>query len=298
MCLPLKVPVVHDIHDSCSEIGWGSPNIEKIDLNLCDGVVYVSSGQIQQIWNKHRFWPTNSCILPNYPHQLDEEWKLEPPVKYSSLDGQTHLVFQGMIASPGVGSHRDVTAYLIGLASRGIHVHIYPILMTTFWLELGQYISTIHIHDKVDPTKLTWELAQYDAGLVLFRIDDLKELPVLDSMLPNKLFEYEMAGLPVLYPNCRAMRFYIRERAVGLSYDDYDDIAFLAREVPKIKVTSKPPQMIDWIFKVEELYERAIERFKVTKRQRSSPSGDYIKGWLMGHEKEFLENDQVSGFAG
>ena len=79
----------------------------------------------------------------------------------------------------------------------------------------GRPLPGVRIEPPVPPDALVAALAPYDIGLVIDR-------PLTDNArlaLPNKLFEYFMAGLAVAVPRAPAMAQLVEEHGVGVVYD-------------------------------------------------------------------------------
>lgn len=79
----------------------------------------------------------------------------------------------------------------------------------------GAPLPGVRVEPPVPPDRLVAALAPYDVGLVIDR-------PLTDNArlaLPNKLFEYFMAGLAVAVPRAPAMAALVEEHGVGIVYD-------------------------------------------------------------------------------
>lgn len=79
----------------------------------------------------------------------------------------------------------------------------------------GRPLPGVRVEPPVPPEALVAALAPYDIGLVIDR-------PLTDNArlaLPNKLFEYLMAGLAVAVPRAPAMAELVEEHGVGTVYD-------------------------------------------------------------------------------
>jgi glycogen(starch) synthase len=70
-------------------------------------------------------------------------------------------------------------------------------------------------HDPVAPDQLINALEPFDVGLVI----DAPETENVRLALPNKLFEYMMAGLAVAVPNAPAMASLVRAEGIGVVYE-------------------------------------------------------------------------------
>jgi glycogen(starch) synthase len=73
----------------------------------------------------------------------------------------------------------------------------------------------VEISDPVAPDELLSALAPHDVGVVI----DRRATDNTELALPNKLFEYLMAGLAVVVPRLEAMADLVEREAVGLAYE-------------------------------------------------------------------------------
>ena len=73
----------------------------------------------------------------------------------------------------------------------------------------------VRVEPPVAPAELVSALAPYDIGLVIDRV----ETDNTRLALPNKLFEYLMAGLAVAVPRAPAMAELVEGHGVGVSYE-------------------------------------------------------------------------------
>ena len=76
----------------------------------------------------------------------------------------------------------------------------------------------VHFKSYVSVTDLLKITAQYDVGVVLFQPTSLNYA----YALPNKFFEYLMAGLPVLASNIDTLKDYVSKYDVGITVDPLD----------------------------------------------------------------------------
>ena len=74
--------------------------------------------------------------------------------------------------------------------------------------------ATVTLLPPVAPDEIVASLAPYDIGLVIDRI----ETDNARFALPNKLFEYMMAGLAVVVPEAPAMQRLVHEEGVGRTF--------------------------------------------------------------------------------
>ncbi|MGH8903264.1 MAG: hypothetical protein ACRDYA_16745 [Egibacteraceae bacterium] len=101
------------------------------------------------------------------------------------------------------------------------HLHVYPARRAPEY----QALDGICWHDRLDPHALLRALPEYDYGWAGFNA--ALNGAHLDTVLPNKLFEYLACGLPVLTLRHHALEQFVREHGVGLALDGLDDLGAL-----------------------------------------------------------------------
>ena len=115
----------------------------------------------------------------------------------------------------------------------------------------------LHLVEPVDPGAVVDFLASADIGLVPIRRYRSHELA-----LPNKLFEYTLAGLPVVVSRLDAMSRFVRETGVGTTHvvDDPRDLAraigVVQRELRHYRVRARSQRLrseYSWARQAERL---------------------------------------------
>jgi hypothetical protein len=79
----------------------------------------------------------------------------------------------------------------------------------------------------------------------------------MDTMLPNKLFDYLAAGLPLIVPPTRSISQFISRTGTGLTYEIVDDLPSLV-DVRSIKIDRNLFVIEEHISKLEDLYRSII----------------------------------------
>jgi len=152
-------------------------------------VVTVSPEIAAELQRRHKL-ATRPLVVLNCPAAADAEVAEHPVV--------------GVIYQAAVGPGRSlddlpdvasvsIDARVVGATSAPPHVNLLP---------------------PVAPEEIVSSLASYDIGLVIDRI----ETDNARFALPNKLFEYMMAGLAVVVPDAPAMARLVHEEGVGRTY--------------------------------------------------------------------------------
>lgn len=103
-----------------------------------------------------------------------------------------NLVYSGTIVNIE-GHHRNIIEELRRIKNNNnCNIHIYLSQISN-----SEGYEDFIIHKSVSPKELISELSQYDAGI--FVLGECKI--VSDMALPNKVYEYLSAGIPVVAPN-------------------------------------------------------------------------------------------------
>lgn len=134
-------------------------------------------------------------------------------------DGPVRAIYQ---AAAGPGRHLEDLP-----AVDGVEVHARV---------LGAVTAPPHVilHAPLPPEELVHALREFDIGLVI----DRPETENARLALPNKLFEYLMAGLAVLVPRAPAMAALVEREGVGRVYEPGrlgEALAALAADRPALE---------------------------------------------------------------
>jgi len=179
---------------------------EKFVHERCDGLIYTSQYMLDAAKQKYSInCPT--VIVPNAVLQEDLPTFYKP--KLSEKDGKRHVVFTGHIT-------KQKLEVLLRVSKRDICVHVYPICSKSI-MEKMNLISNknrwFYVHDPLPYKKLLIELTQYDFGLILWYEGATD--PIFQLSLPNKLFEYLAAGLPIITGPYYSISDYIKKEGGG-----------------------------------------------------------------------------------
>ncbi|MGD8562959.1 MAG: glycosyltransferase, partial [Desulfarculaceae bacterium] len=248
-------PVVHDTHDLISLRQPGDQSIaffETLANRGADGRVYVSDYLLQTAMAQYGADPKTSLVLHNYVGA--DMLPREQLPKLSAQDGQIHLVYEGGLTHEA-GTHRSFLPLFTELAQEGFNVHIHPAFANPVFEKTAADHARLHYYQPCSPEELLTFLTRYDYGLVPFMIQPHNRRH-LDSALPNKLFEYLAAGLPVIATNLQSLREFITTKQVGLVYDRAVDVAPQLKGVRSFSVDQNQFTMECAIGDMEGLYAR------------------------------------------
>ncbi|MGH8906569.1 MAG: glycosyltransferase [Egibacteraceae bacterium] len=232
-----RVPVIHDVHDFQSlrntpyRDGFPEPEdpltLEKQAIERSAALVAVSDELLAEIASRYRL-PSHSLVFGSYVVGASLPVVLPPPVRARS--GPWQVVYQGTLFSDG--GHYDLREIFRGIASGGVALHVYPARPAPEY----ETLPGIRCHATLDPYTLLRTLPRYDFGWAGFNAS--LNGAHLDTVLPNKLYEYVGCGLPVLtLSRHRALDRFVRTHGVGLSLTDLADLgpALDAADVPALR---------------------------------------------------------------
>ena len=229
-----RVPVIHDSHDMQSlrqtpyEDGFPEPDdplvLERRAVEGCAALVTVSEEMLEEVRARYRV-PALSVIFANYAAERDLPTVLPPPQRPRT--GPWRVVYQGTLSTNG--GHYDLREHFAALVAGGASLDVYPSRPAPDYSALAERTPGMTCHDPLEPSKLLQELAAYDVGWAGF--NTALNGAHLDTVLPNKLFEYLACGLPVLTLPHKALAAFVEEHGVGLVLDTVDELAERLDEV-------------------------------------------------------------------
>jgi len=225
----LDVPVVHDIHDIVTEapITWAKGPKRAVVRRLfrrweaaackkADVVLTVSPSMADYFRTKYGI--DNVHILENKPFRVP----VRRLAKLSQKDGRVRVVFAGSLARMGVGILED----LVGLARRGIEIHVYPAWGDATSVrdaaERAKSVQNFHLHAFVSPDRILQEISQYDYEVIWS--PDPHNVNNRVSC-PNKLHEARVVGLDII-TNLRGgyVGDHVTRNQCGLVVDSVNDV--------------------------------------------------------------------------
>ncbi len=211
------VPSVHDCHDAMSIRGLGFNRVEEALANrFSDGAIYVSGYQADKMQERYGermpYEIFNSFVLAE--HVPDE---VLPKIGLNS--GEIHFVYEGGINTVSE-THRYLLEIFRELLRAGAWIHVYGLsnqdYRSAYMAELDS--PRLVFHNPLHPGDLIREMSRYDVGLCAFNVTEANKHH-LHSTLPNKLFEYLAAGLPVMASPLIELQRFVDKHRCGFIYD-------------------------------------------------------------------------------
>ena len=195
---------------------------ETVAHEQAAGLVYTSQAMLDYVRSKYTV-TCPSAVIPNavYGRLLPRD---DEPDKLSRVEGGLHLVYTGVISDSGTGHHRDICDQLNQISHGDVITHIYPIIPEPERERVVrklQHNKRIRWHEPLPYSELYRELRRYDAGLVMLADYDAA---LLELALPNKIYEYVAAGLPVLVSPYKPLLKFVTDFDCGQALVQPEDL--------------------------------------------------------------------------
>jgi glycosyltransferase involved in cell wall biosynthesis len=230
-----RIPVVHDVHDLQSlrrtayENGFPEPQalgeLERRAIVESAALVTVSDELLYEVERRYEL-PPWTLVFANYA--LGRDVPRLPSPRRRDADAP-RIVYQGTLSTNG--GHYDLREIFRALVAEGVSLDVYPSRDVPAYRE----IPGLTYHETLEPAALLRALTRYDFGWAGFNTE--LNAPHLDTVLPNKAFEYLACGLPILTLNHRALRRLVREKGVGIALGAPSELAseLARRDLTKIR---------------------------------------------------------------
>ena len=226
-----RAALVYDTHEYAVGVpyrkavwAWLAATIERLLIGRCDAVITVSDGIADRLQARYGL-AERPTVLRNVPDLPPPEAGSAPDLRERLGIGEAPLVLhQGAVADGRGGGNlvravaRMDSAHLLFLGADGAFADGLRGLGRDVGLD-----GRLHFHPPVPLADLLSYTSQADVGVSL--LEDTCENHRL--ALPNKLFEYLAADLPVVVSDLPEMSSLVGERGVGWTTDPGDpaDIA-------------------------------------------------------------------------
>jgi glycosyltransferase involved in cell wall biosynthesis len=213
--------VIYDAHELESDkngqtwlISHGTLAVEKACWNRLDGFVTVSASILR--WYEERFSPKDSVLVLNSPVFSSDPLEVAPEFgdryfhrKFRISDDRPVFVYLGLL-----GPGRGVEMLLKAFSKPSVEAHVIFVGRGSLRETIAKHSirnDRVHLHDMVPHEKVVPLVKNADYGFCMVERASLSDY----YSLPNKLFEYAFAGLPVLASNFPDMQELVERFNLG-----------------------------------------------------------------------------------
>ncbi|WP_169725771.1 glycosyltransferase [Maridesulfovibrio bastinii] len=228
-------PVIYDCHDMTSM----RTNVTKVEEELEEycfkrsaAVIHVSEG-IKK-YASQKYGRNLSIVLPSFPSSSQMTFK-----RKNKVDGNHMVYLGGIVNNPDTKySYRYYLPMFKAICDANIHLHVFP-AKNAPWNLLKEYTNTFadnsyfHCHTPLPYNKLIEEISQFQWGFSGFNLDYItskQTINFLHSALPNKFFDYLLAGVcPVVINNNTAAEFAIKYK-LGYQASNIENLVEICRD--------------------------------------------------------------------
>jgi hypothetical protein len=225
-------PVILDVHDSfltritseewekqhTTEGGKRSIRVsseERANFQMADGLVFPAKPFMDLISEEFRL-EQPKLVLPS----------MVPERFYSYFPMEWHggIVYEGKVSLEnelGPFSYCDYREFARQANEAKLDFHIYPTFVNDALIKLyPKNLETTYFHTPVMLEELIKKLGRHDWGLV----GNVTSSPQWEVALPNKLFEYMAAGLPIAVMNAQAAGEIVKEFGIGIEVESIQEL--------------------------------------------------------------------------
>ena len=263
--------LIFDAHELESDQG-GTPSASRLALSIerwcwsrVDLLISVSPSIID--WYQQHLGPKPSLLVLNSPvtesaqsrpSDLVRRERGSPGYFHAHFDMPSRskvFVYLGLLV-PGRGIERLLEVF--GRADARSHIVFMGYGDRLGVGDAAQRCSNIHLHPAVSHEQVVEYVRHADCGVCL-----IEDVSLSDRLcLPNKLFEYAFAGLPVLASRLPEIERVVREYGLGVCCDN--DVDSIRQVVEAIERDGISPSTADL---TELSWERQAERLREAYRQ-------------------------------
>jgi glycosyltransferase involved in cell wall biosynthesis len=265
-----RVPWVYDAHEFVAGLpldprplaAWG--DLEARYIRRANKVITVSEPIAHALQQRYGLLdrPTVVLNVPEGTPRADPRVSPEPGLRGTlGLDSTTPLILYSGGVTPVRGVHTAIEA-LQHLPGVHLAVICVPSTSVRFVGELRRRAEECGVEDRthfvepVGPDEVIDYMASADLGLI-----PMLSFPNHEMALPNKVFQYARAGLPVVSSDLQTLGSVVREYRLGATFEPEDPVS-LAKAVSTVLADRPNFQARAWAFAEapEFQWSRQVER--------------------------------------
>ncbi len=249
-----RVPVIHDVHDLRSlrvtpyEDGLPERDVDHVAterraIEGADALITVSDELLGEIEARH---PTR-CFEPSSPTSpCDATCPSELPLPGRTRRARPRLVYEGTLSVNG--GHYDLRDIFARLLETGAQLDVHAARDLDDYAALAARHPRMRYHSPLPPAALLQRLPGYDWGWAGF--NGALNGAHLDTVLPNKGYEYIGCGLPVLTLRHSALTRMLEEAGVGISLERPEELMERLADVDYLSLRRRVAE-VRWDMTVE-----------------------------------------------
>jgi len=255
------IPLVVDLHDLDSIRKGYIPLDERKMFNAADGLIFVSN-PIQKITNELHKTTIPNIVLYSYCNKGIVEYD------ESKIAERHSLVYEGGANPPQDKylneqfSYRNLYGIIKRLVEMGNEVHVFCGNLSAYDSHQG---TGARLYPPTPYDEMMKGLTKFKYGILIFNNEDGKKEQV-NLTLTNKMFEYAIAGLPILSCWCPESMKYIKKHNIGFTFKHIEEIGDLSQitdemyleKVQNIKKFNDKIFMENFIWRLENLYAKLL----------------------------------------
>lgn len=212
----LKAPLVYDAHELETEQGGEMGLRKRLSKKLERKLIY-SADMMLVVSENIADWYVNEYAMPRPPVIMNAPVYQEPPKsdvfreKFAIRPDQVIFLYQGGLAK-GRGVKLLLDAFKARTDDKAVMVFMGYGELEEDIQHAMQTSNNIFFHPAVAPNVVLEHTVAADVGIHMIQNTCLNHY----YCMPNKLFEYAMAGLPVIVSNMKEMREFVERYDFGL----------------------------------------------------------------------------------
>ncbi|WP_323017821.1 glycosyltransferase [Castellaniella sp.] len=212
--------LVYDAHELETEVVWlrgvkqrVAKGIERCFIGSCSLVIVVSESIAD--WYQKEYSIKRPFVVMNSPRRIVPESSNKLRRELNISDNQLIFLYQGGLTR-GRGVKALMDAFKVRMDNNAVIVFMgYGELLADV-VDASQQCERIFYRQAVPPRELLGWTSSADVGVSLIEPSCLSYL----YCMPNKLFEYAMAGLPVMVSQTKDMADFVRKWNIGVVLSD------------------------------------------------------------------------------
>lgn len=257
-------PTICDVHDLHSVITGEIRMAERAIYDRSDGILHVSA-PMQEHFRKVHGNGKPDTVIENFNSKAWLAYAREKERPYPGPKDPLRIVYEGGLLGGKVGgkteSGADETTFayydqrdsVMAFKEAGIEFHIYPGPCQTGEETHKEIGAIVHPTGRM-PTMLP-EIGTYRWGF----IGNINKYRQWDVAMPNKMFDYITAGIPVVAFNARTAGEFLEREGMGINVTSAKELVERNGEAEKCRENVlKKAESFTWeqnIHKLERLYE-------------------------------------------